>query len=735
MFLNKLILFVSVILYSLIGFVSSCISDSNIAALKKYTVFPTHNYPLSAPIADNRSLTDGIYTIGNFWTQKSTVGWQYVQNVEILIDLGTEFNIDSVAFNTARGMQAEVNYPAQIAVFVGSTKDKFLYVGDIAKSPDNVIGPYQTKKFTLRGISARARYVLLVVKPNGPYLFCDEIEVLEGREVIQRAGTLTKGDARLLAESLRRLDVEKEFLSSLISELNTGTSGADVTEPLAKVRQKVDNLAAITDAEPVEEEILRWRAHLLRARFPGKRFLVEGVNPWASLSPASIEHSPFDGISLIIPQRGYDYAAFVVTNLIADPQEMSIQTGALSHEAPDLAIYHVPFVKSAKMKYVADPLMPIANSVKLRSGESRMVFMAAYGNTPGKWQSILKVDVGADAQSFPLDIQISDVAVPVNTSLNSINWGYLDFKPIKHLKYAAVKDLFAHHTNTIVVPPEYVPFVHPTKVSDVIRLNKYLQMHKGASKIMFFVNFNNNNLLTANGKYVFFSDEWKYAFRKFYERLLKSALQAGFSDDQLYFYLFDEMKGKEIEQFVTIAAWARKEMPAIKFYATLSNKEAFKALPYLDISQVVDHKDMNRVIDSNKEMWLYGTAENTKSLSPYSYYRLMSWKAFYLGYTGVGFWNYADTGWGENPGSAWDDFDGKRPDFAVIYEGPGNTIVSSRRWEAWRMGIEDYDLLTRYAKVRGEKSAKELAKIVLNNPKDVGKADEVRRKILQTLSQ
>lgn len=105
----------------------------------------------------------------------------------------------------------------------------------------------------------------------------------------------------------------------------------------------------------------------------------------------------------------------------------------------------------------------------------------------------------------------------------------------------------------------------------------------------------------------------------------------------------------------------------------------------------------------------------------------MAWKAFRDGYKGIGFWAYADTG---DSGTAWDDFDGKNPDYAVIYEGPNNTIISSRRWEAWRMGIEDYELLTMYAKAKGDAAAKALAKAVMDNPEDTTKADEVRRKIL-----
>lgn len=50
------------------------------------------------------------------------------------------------------------------------------------------------------------------------------------------------------------------------------------------------------------------------------------------------------------------------------------------------------------------------------------------------------------------------------------------------------------------------------------------------------------------------------------------------------------------------------------------------------------------------------------------------------------------------------------------------------------MGIEDYELLTMYAKVKGDGAAKALSKSVLDNPQDTTKADAVRRKILLELS-
>jgi len=44
-----------------------------------------------------------------------------------------------------------------------------------------------------------------------------------------------------------------------------------------------------------------------------------------------------------------------------------------------------------------------------------------------------------------------------------------------------------------------------------------------------------------------------------------------------------------------------------------------KALPNLDIAQIIDHDQFHEDAKaSGKEIWLYDTKENTKSLSPYT---------------------------------------------------------------------------------------------------------------------
>jgi hypothetical protein len=129
-----------------------------------------------------------------------------------------------------------------------------------------------------------------------------------------------------------------------------------------------------------------------------------------------------------------------------------------------------------------------------------------------------------------------------------------------------------------------------------------------------------------------------------------------------------------------------------------------------------------------------GSSRRGKKADPFREYRLQAWNAFKYRAIGIGFWAYAETG---SSGTAWDDSDGNRPDYAVIYE-RGNGIVSRKRWEAWREGVEDYELLLQAKKkVKPGQEAGEFERRVsgiLERPNDYSYCVETRRFLLEIAS-
>ncbi len=178
---------------------SSCSSPRNIAEGRPCTVSPSPSYPLTALPSQISVLTDGRYTRGKFWTQRSTVGWFEPGNVKITIDLGAAYSVGSISFSTARGEAADVRYPEHVYAFLGHDLDHLAYAGDIM--PRELLhGGYETRLFTLDAVNLRGRYVLLVAYPDGPYLFCDEIVVNEGAVGHEPDSTTTAAGALAYAE-------------------------------------------------------------------------------------------------------------------------------------------------------------------------------------------------------------------------------------------------------------------------------------------------------------------------------------------------------------------------------------------------------------------------------------------------------------------------------------------------------------------------------------------------------
>lgn len=717
-----------VLFYSLATLVPSCHAATNLALGKSYTVSPLAKYPNTAPPTDTTSLTDGKYTVGRFWIQKSTVGWWPVATVEILIDLEKVSIIDGITFNTARGIDAGVIYPSQIHAFVGPDKDHLRYVGDIADQPDNQIGAYQVRKFQLKNINTKGRYVLLeILASKNKGVYCDEIEVLQGNYDAGKTGNLSVEGARKIAADLRWPARELHLLNSFL---------ADNKAPSASI-----NLQSIVEqGQPssgeVNSQMLAARANLLNNKFPNQGLLVESVNPWASLSPfASVTGVTPQQLSLMAPVGGYDHLAVVITNPKITSQNISLSFATMPQGTTEITVYQVPFVRSAATEYVADPLSP-ETSFTLRPGESRMVYISARGKTSGDWNRLLTIAGDGQSASIPISCQVRKVVLPEVMTLNSVNWGYLRFGLISDRKDQAVKDLFAHHTRVVVVPNTHLTGGNLQRIAsphDFLKLESYLRQHQGASKLLMLMGLGTMDHKTVVGKYPFLSKQWQEEFKRWYAGAVLAAERAGFSESQIYLYPYDEIAGEQIDDFVKLATWAKRAIPSAKFYLTFgdetrNSKRWDVMLPFLDIVQAAHEETLRGKSGSLKgEAWIYNADNMTRSLSFYSYYRLKAWKAFLRGYTGIGFWNYAEIG---DEKTAWKEI---KDDYAVIYEGPGKSIISSRRWEAWRMGIEDYELLVMYSKVKGEKAAKELAASVFNHPEDTARADAARRKMLTEL--
>jgi len=133
----------------------------NIALGKAYTLDPQPNYPYCTDPDDRMQLTDGRYTSGHFWTQKSTVGWTG-KYATITIDLGAVHAIKGVSYNTAAGV-AGVRWPSGIYILVSDDGKHFYEVGELIamsrKGNPKLNGAYQIHRYRTDALCTHGRYL------------------------------------------------------------------------------------------------------------------------------------------------------------------------------------------------------------------------------------------------------------------------------------------------------------------------------------------------------------------------------------------------------------------------------------------------------------------------------------------------------------------------------------------------------------------------------------------------
>ena len=155
--------------------------SANIALGASYTLQPAPNYALCADPEDTKQLTDGVYSEGYFWAQKTTVGWSRAQAI-VTLDLGADKPIRGASFHSAAGT-AGVMWPTAILILAAAEDKQFVRVGDLAalsaKHGLPVAEGYSTHRFWTDELHTHGRYVSLVFTAQ-PYGFVDEIEIYEG---------------------------------------------------------------------------------------------------------------------------------------------------------------------------------------------------------------------------------------------------------------------------------------------------------------------------------------------------------------------------------------------------------------------------------------------------------------------------------------------------------------------------------------------------------------------------
>ncbi len=690
---------------------------------KSYSMDPKPNYQGTMDSLDSRQLTDGAYTTGRFWSSKTTVGWQVMGPIQVHIDLERPASIDQICLNTARGNDADVFFPQRVEMFISLDRDNFAYVGNLLQGQEHDDGTYAVRTFCSKDIVAEGRYLWLIIHPKGPYTFIDELKVLGEDSTMSRSlrYALTREQVQPFEKNLAAIGLEVNNLQfstrRLLATLEQdGGDKLSSRSTIANIRDLASNLQRSAFAKGEEVRTVGTQLRMAHTKSLNERFkepvLTWHTNPWApftGMDTPTTEQTQVETLAVDVLKNGTGSEALNVTNASTVPQVIRVAAQIVSsgHPIPIVSLFEARPVSTAKGEIRADPLIPLGSEgeFSIDPGESKQIWLSisAGRSASGTYAGQIIVETQASMKwmkNIEFNVHVWPAEMPAVPHVTVTNWGYLNWPSIANKPAKAVQDLVSHHTNLFVIHPAELPWPKRTNGRlkiDYTEFDKAVRHFQKTDNFLFFLFFNDNGYRTMRGVAPFMSHDWKVFFSQWIADWSKHLADMGITQDRFAFYPVDEPKNNEEESILYETASLIKGVDSgLRTYTThagISSDNLDKLTSVIDVFQVLANKLASplaiSIKSSKRELWSYTAGGGGKDGDPLGYYRQQAWKAFQMGATGIGFWAYADTG---GHGNAWNDFDGTRPDYAVVYDHESD-IISSKRWEAWREGVEDYELL------------------------------------------
>ena len=686
----------------------------NLALERPYTFSHPPNYGGCTDPGDATDLTDGVRN-GSVWSKKGTVGWvSGAQSKSIEIDLGQICSVDGLTFASGADTRTQVTFPLAVMVFLSDDGRTYSYVGDLINEAVNQ-EQHAIHTFKIEGLADQARFVRLQTISGGYYVFVDEIEVLgskkDGLKPQDRKltpDTITQF-ARDRIPQLRQKNSSLTFLGHALSRL---AAEPDKYEAVARrARLTLENLRPEILARS-EAETVDFRRGVPFTKLDGRICQVIGeylaatgrpplsvnpTNPWAPLLPFDWDASSPAPAPLVMLQNEWGELAFNLTNATADAMELSVTVAGLqaaTTRVPTTAIplHEVKFVEAYGFRLRADALMPLKGKVEIPPGMTKQLWLTidSRGLQPGEYKGTIKLSGRRVSGSQPIAFTIAPVAMPARPTLNVTNFSYMHWPIARSDPQGVAKNLHEHYVNVQQVISPYLPYFEAdakgnfTKPMDFSKLDEYMDLLPETRLWILWTGFewDHRKMRPKEG-----DDRRTKVFTRWLTDVIAHLKKKGYGYDDFAFTWMDEPSQVDLREIVKPSSeLLRRIDPQAQVWMTISedntaaNLAEFEGL--IDIWCPAESK-LGADFWLGKRTWFYGSSSE-KGRSPTGHYRYKLWQAFKHGCEGNGFWVYTDGN------DLWDDYAGT-PTYSVVYDGPSG-VISNKRWEAYRAGVEDYEL-------------------------------------------
>jgi len=714
----------------------------NIALGKTYTFNKKSEYKYCADEGDARQLTDGQYSVGYFWVQKSTVGWRHGSPVIITFDLGQVEPVAGVSFSTAAGT-AGVAWPTCIFILTSEDGKTWRSAGELLELSGEHGIPradrYSAHRFVTGQLATKGRYVRLAIKSAGAYTFCDEVEIYRGPdELLGRpmAGAPVDDVKELLLQSPTIAGIRYRMRKDLAdmrqvtreAKLDRGAK-AQLLGRLEGLQKRVadfkpvvtEDFRATIPLNDLHAEVLSTNAVVLSAKGLDGLVLWH-KNRWDMLLPTEAPPVTRPHVQMHVQMMDNEYRAEVVniTNATDRPATATVSIRGLPSGAnPDhVTVHQVEFVDTQEKIVIADALVPIdqlGGRVTLPAGVTRQLWLRFHpqGLKPGIHEGKLEIDAGdRGVHAVPLKLQLYPFRFPDQPTCSLGLWDYTDGQGARDIKpgnrLAAIANMKAHFVDTPWAGPSTAPRVTPAdldaqgnlkKALDFARFDQWVADWEGARNYYVFINVRDYFAGTKRG-----TSRFDNAVSAWAAAWAKHCAELGLKPKQLGVLILDEPHSDLADQRILDWAMAIKQgTPDITIWEDPVHHAPWSSgVPHMfEICDVLC-PNVPRYLKGGErakqfygdlcakgaKLWFYQCSGPGRLHDPYYYHRLQHWHCWNANAVGSGFWAYGDAA-GTSP---WNDYAAKRTSYSPVYLDKDG-VTDGKHFEGVREGIEDYEYL------------------------------------------
>jgi hypothetical protein len=446
------------------------------------------------------------------------------------------------------------------------------------------------------------------------------------------------------------------------------------------------------------------------ALVPENSFAAWEFNPWAYFHPRDTLPTPMDRteqINVALCREEYESRAINVTNFTNETLNILVRTRATEETVDPTAILsfrRAVLVPTVRREQIADalPELDSAGILTIPGFETAQLWLTfnATGLEAGEYafELVLRsVEPDPNEVVLPIRVTVHPLSMPRPRPLRFCLWAY-DGGDLGTDRPEVLQDLIDHGVTI---------FFGATPSAECDETGNL------TAPIDFSAHDESVQRLSPHGMLLFLSpqarikgapfqsDAWKNAFVAYLREWVSHLKTQGLDYDDWALYPYDEPSTPFTDttiNLVEVAKVVREADPNILIYTdptsgtTMETVEMFTGLidiwcPSAELLDRLGDELVPVAKQVGKEVWFYDAAGRAKTLSSLTLYRWRFWYAWNMGFTGAGWWTYAHHG-----PSRWDGPNETSDFFATVYEGSKGP-VASKRWEAAREGVEDYEYL------------------------------------------